>query len=149
MPRLAWFCLLFVSIFPQLSVNEMESYSTWRMKHTSAEFQGRVYHKIFLYSETTCCVTLRGVMNETFSPPLFFFFCLFLLVAFSWQQCFWGTVLFKQHTLIFCALVSNSGRAGHAKMGSFSFSLHLLRVCFSSPEIGLPRCWCFVRLTSW
>ena len=40
------------SIFPQLSVNEMESYSALSMKHISAEFQGRVYHKILLYSKT-------------------------------------------------------------------------------------------------
>ena len=40
------------SIFPQLSVNEMESYSALSMKYISAEFQGRVYHKILLYSKT-------------------------------------------------------------------------------------------------
>lgn len=63
-----WVCVLacpvllaFLSIFPQLSVNEMESYSALSMKHISAEIQGSVYIKIFLYSETTwiyCCVSL-------------------------------------------------------------------------------------------
>lgn len=50
--------LAFLSIFPQLSVNEMESYSALSMKHISAVFQGRVYHKIFLYSEAACCIAV-------------------------------------------------------------------------------------------
>lgn len=65
LPGEGWVCapacpvlLAFLSIFPQLSVNEMESYSALSMKHISAEFQGRVYHKIFLYSETACCVSV-------------------------------------------------------------------------------------------
>lgn len=84
--REGWVCALacpvllaFLSIFPQLSVNEMESYSALSMKHISAEFQGRVYHKIFLYSEMTCCVAVRAVslprvMNEM---PFFFLFHFF------------------------------------------------------------------------
>lgn len=50
--------LALLSIFPQLSVNEMESYSALSMKHISAEFQGRIYHKMFLYSEAACCVAM-------------------------------------------------------------------------------------------
>lgn len=50
--------LALLSIFPQLSVNEMESYSALSMKHISAEFQGRIYHKMFLFSEAACWVAM-------------------------------------------------------------------------------------------
>lgn len=89
--------LAFLSIFPQLSVSEMES-SALSMKHISAEFQGGVYHKIFFCSETcwvaVWAVSLLWVMNEV---PFFFFssplcFCLHLVG---------GIVLFDQYTLLF------------------------------------------------
>lgn len=82
--------LAFLSIFPQLSVNEMESFSALSMKHISAEFQGRVYHKIFLYSEMACCVTVSSKLVlsyewNSFSPhPRF---CLHFIGTFSWH--FW------------------------------------------------------------
>lgn len=48
--------LAFLSIFPQLSVNEMESYSALSMKHISAEFQGSIYHKIFfIFRDNLLC----------------------------------------------------------------------------------------------
>lgn len=100
--------LAFLSIFPQLSVNEMESYSALSMKHISAEFQGRVYHKIFLYSEMTCCVTVRapswpGVMNETPFYPFSLLPLSHRCFLFSWQQCASGGTAryYLMYTLLF------------------------------------------------
>lgn len=59
----AWVCALAcpvllasLSIFPQLSVNEMGSYSALSMKHISAEFQGWVYlGDIFIFRGDLLC----------------------------------------------------------------------------------------------
>ena len=76
----------FLSIFPQLSVNEMESYSALSMKHISAEFQGRVYHKIFLYSET-CWIAVRAVSLPKVMNEAPFFFSLPLPLCFLPSPC--------------------------------------------------------------
>lgn len=48
--------LTFGSIFPQLSVSEMEPKSALNMKHIEAILQGGVHHKVGFHSEAACCV---------------------------------------------------------------------------------------------